>query len=819
MPAGRVYRCGEFTIDAANRRLLHGDGELPLEPRVFAVIVHLLEHAGSLVARNELLDAIWGHRYVTPSTLNRTIALARRAFGDESSEPRYIQTVHGAGYRYVGPVELQAEQQPRARFGPPAAARLPHRTRALIGREDDLAQLGALLAGHRSVTVLGTGGMGKTQCALEAARRAATAFPDGAWFFDLTPCVHVDELVQAIGSSLAIQNASGDELLHRIIETFAERRALLLLDNCDRIADAVGEVLVRLLGATRELAVLATSQVPLDYAGELLLRLPPLRLPADDAAAQLAPAALAEVPAVAMLLASVQLTRPGFRLERDNADALVQICRRLDGMPLALELAAARFTMLSPPQVLERLEQRFGFLASSNSGRERRHQSLRTVLAWSHALLSPAEQQLLDACGCFVHSWSVELFLGLARELGHEPDVAIDLLSGLVDHGLVSVIEGLSPPRYRLLETVREYSLERLAAAEAPVRQAHLRLMVDHCERFHADMVAGRAGARFVQFTQDRGNVGAALEIALQQGETEAALRIVGALVLHAKGLGDYTRIAEWSRRVLDASADDDSLPRARALLTAGVMDMHLDPTGQCTGRYLPEAARIAHAHGDRWTEAYAMGYHAMSLANSGKPGKAIAPARGCAEFAEALDDDILLGLAALASGWIALVRGQLEEVVALLAPVRSLGTDLHQHSFVEMYLGLSRYLQGQPQLAARHMLSNAELCVALGNRRGVAGSIEGCAYLATDRRASQEGARLLAAAEGIRQRTGMGVFNFWREPQARSRAALDLALGGGFQQALEDGARMREEDATNLALSLLREYAAPAGQASANSD
>src|SRR5215469_13400238 len=162
------YRCGAFLVDLGNRRFLHQGREVALEPRVFSVIAQLLSRSDELVTRNELLDAVWGHRYVTPSTLNRVIALARRAFSDDSDEPAYIATVHGAGYRYIGPIERAARQSEdrRVRFGPPPAVRLPARVEALIGREDELESLAGLMHRERAVTVLGPGGIGKTQCVL-----------------------------------------------------------------------------------------------------------------------------------------------------------------------------------------------------------------------------------------------------------------------------------------------------------------------------------------------------------------------------------------------------------------------------------------------------------------------------------------------------------------------------------------------------------------------------------------------------------------------------------------------------------------------------
>lgn len=285
------YRCGDFQVDLSNRRFLHLGREVVLEPRVLAVIAQLLSRPRELVTRNALLDAVWGHRYVTPSTLNRIIALARRAFGDDVSEPRYIQTVHGAGYRYVGPI-TGADAEPlnvRARFEPPFAARLPARIEALIGREAEIATLVRLLEKHRAVTVLGAGGMGKTRCALEAARRAATAYPDGVWFFDLSPVGHAGEWLRMLGAALAIPAAAPEALIPSLSTLLQDRKALIVLDNCERVAADLGTLVFQLLRATNALSFLATSQRPLNMTGEQTLRLPPLAVPAAETWAGMTP--------------------------------------------------------------------------------------------------------------------------------------------------------------------------------------------------------------------------------------------------------------------------------------------------------------------------------------------------------------------------------------------------------------------------------------------------------------------------------------------------------------------------------------------------
>jgi len=206
------------SIDPANRRVTRDATEITLEPKAFAVLRLLIDRAGDLVTREELLDGVWGHRYITPATLNRVMTLLRRAFDDEAENPRFFATVHGSGYRFIAAIDRVAPPQThaRARFGPPPIAQLPTKLEPLIGRKRELASLQAMLAEHRAVTVIGPGGMGKTQCALEAARLCSAEFPDGVWFYDLSPFEQAPEWLRAVAATLSVPTAGAQSLLGSI---------------------------------------------------------------------------------------------------------------------------------------------------------------------------------------------------------------------------------------------------------------------------------------------------------------------------------------------------------------------------------------------------------------------------------------------------------------------------------------------------------------------------------------------------------------------------------------------------------------------------
>lgn len=809
-----VYLCGDCELDTANRIFRRAGAEYALEPKVFAVLTQLVMRPGELLTRDQLLDAVWGHRYVTPSTLNRVIALARRSLVDDAEEPKFIQTVHGSGYRYVGPVEKAASSpaEPRARFAPPASVRLPAPLHTLIGRGNELSQIDALLKGGRSLTVLGTGGMGKTQCALSFAQIHADRYPDGIWFFDLAPMRRADEWLQALALALAIAPAGERELLDKIAEIFADRRALLLLDNCDRLSAGVGSLAVELLRGTEQLKILATSQQQLSFVSERVLRLPPLELPAleqpsDEHELQ----QIASAPAVALLLARIHDVQSEFKLTLANAAAIVGICERLDGMPLALELAAARFALLSPEQVLERLDHRFRFLVGEVAGRDHRHRNLIALLEWGFALLSPDEQRLLAWLGVFVQGWTVEAVIDLAPAFGVAPEDAVDLLTGLANKSLVSVDQSVSPPRYRLLESVREFALEqlRILGDEPRARDAHLAYVLRMTETAHADMLGARMRERIALLRLEHGNIDSASEYAAGPGaKPQAALRIAGLLTLYFKAHGNAPLAIRLSDRAIAASSPLRSRERAQAEMCRGISIF--TGTKVAADQPLLTAVTIAREVGDEWTEAYASGHLALWLIHFGQSEQIAEHLATVERLAEKRDDELLRGLTGLVRGWLYLAQDDTGKAIDVLRSVRGLSSDSHQHHFIGMYIGLALFRQGDFAAAAREWHEAMRDALGVAHLRGIAGSVEGCGYLAEQLGKPEEACQFLSAAEQIRQRAQSPLFSFWFRHNESAGARLRTVLGLNRYAALVSaGARMRTEDVINQAAERLQQFGA----------
>ena len=811
------YRCGDFHLDPANRKFTRRGADIPLEPKTLAVLVQLVLRAGTLVTRDEILDAVWGHRHITRSALNRRIALARRAFSDDADDPKYIETVHGAGYRYIGPLERQdtLTSGQHARFAAALSARLPARIESLIGREHDLAVLAELFRRHRAVTVVGTGGMGKTRCALECARNLAADFPDGVWFFDLAPMQSGTEWLHALAAALAIPLSEVSEIVAKMLPVLQSRRALLLLDNCDRIADEVGALVSGLLRGTEALWVLATSQKPLNFAGEQLMWLPPLALPRDALHGRSEVRDIESAPAVQMLLTRIRSAQPHFNLTAADAPAVAQICRRLDGMPLALELAATRFALLSPEQVLQRLDHRFRFLRGDTAGRDPRHRNLLAMLDWSYSLLSSEEQQLLGWLGVFLQGWTMEAAVHLATSLGHDAERVLELLSGLVSKSLVSVTPGFGAPRYHLLETVREYALERLRASgeEVRARDAHLAYVADMCAQAHRDIVGGRMRQRVTALAYEHGSISGALEHAARSEATRPmGLAIIGALTIYVKARGPLDVGQKWCQLALTGTEKLDRAEKARALLCQGITAAHLRDGRESPEDCLLQAARLARSYDDRWTEAYASAYWSMWQANSGHTIAAAEALAVAQDIAERLDDPLLRGLSGLARGWIHMTNGDGSAAAQTLERVCDLGADEHQRHFIRVYLGLALIGLGRYMAAAAVLYEAIAVVIELGNIRGAAGCVECCGYICEKLGHWQDAARLLGAARAIRERTEVPLFNFWLPYNQAAHAALEARLGAQeYAACSRAGATMRGEEVLEAASLQLKGFSAGA--------
>jgi predicted ATPase/DNA-binding winged helix-turn-helix (wHTH) protein len=812
-----VFSFADVQVDMGAHRLIRAGTEVGLEPKAFAVLLQFLIHPDQLLSRDQLLDAVWGHVYVTQATLNRLVVQLRRALGDDIQSPRFIQTVRGLGYRFIAPLTSTPGAAPAVlSFAPPVHARLPERTSALIGRERVIVELGELLGSARLLTVTGPGGIGKTQAALEAARVCAQAFPDGVWLFDFTHYTNGEGLVRALADVFGISEAPGaDDLLERLVEVLRRRRVLLLLDNCERVAVPLGHLVASLLSLCAELRVLVTSQRCLHCTGETIYSLPPLEAPASGAWATADEVArLAVVPAVQLLLIRSRSLASGFTLTPTNAGAVAELCRRLDGLPLALELAAARLRLLSPEQLLLRMQDRFQWLADAPAGRTAHHQTLGALIDWSFALLSEREQALLCALGVFAGGWTLDGAMTIGAAFEFDDEQTLDLLGGLVDKSLVAVDASSNPPRYSLLDSVRLFALARLGKSddEVRVRRAHLAHCIDFTAHVDAEVRGERQQLWVERVLREQANLQAAFDYALAQAElADGAITLCANLCWYFRVQGEYDRASHWLDLALQAS-HTQSLPRARALIANGIVHHHRTIHARAA-LLLQEGIVLATQLGDDVLAASGQGVLAFELAGCGDFDGSERCVEAALSVAEAHGSAWLRSMALLGRGIACAMRGQHRDAETWLSEAAELtsspGADVFQHGYVLIVRALQRFQLDDVRGAARDWLHMLGLCIGLQHRRGVAGCVEGTAYMVLKLGDADCAARMLAAAARVRDLTAAPLFPHWLAAHAEAEAGARESLGMAFEAAQKQGAAARFEDVAEETRILLTGLAA----------
>jgi len=357
---------------------------------------------------------------------------------------------------------------------------LPQQLNSFVGREREMAEVRALLAKSRLVTLLAMGGVGKSRLSVQLGAEVLDDYPDGVWLVELAPLMDEVALPHAVATALGVREEPGGEILEALRAYVRNRRLLLLLDNCEHLVQACAELSKNLLQASVAMKVLATSRDSLQIAGETIYQLPTLSAPGT---APSSPAQLLELEAVRLFVDRVSAARHGFELNERNATSVASICRRLDGIPLALELAAARTRSLSVEAIAERLDDRFRLLVSGDRTALPRQKTLRALIDWSYDLLTEDERQLFQRLAVFPGGWTVESAEAVCAGDGIASDRVLDLLSQLVEKSLAIV--DASGERYRMLETVRHYAAERLREVhgEAATRERHLAFFVGLVER------------------------------------------------------------------------------------------------------------------------------------------------------------------------------------------------------------------------------------------------------------------------------------------------------------------------------------------------
>lgn len=520
---------GRFELRAAERQLLLDGQALPVGARAFDVLLALVERRERVVDKHELLEAAWPGMVVEENNIAVQVGSLRRLLG-----PSAIATIPGRGYRFTAladavprpPATTPVAPPPRTAV-PAVLSNLPAAT-TLFGRGADLQAVAALLRDHCLVSVVGAGGIGKTKLALSAASAVpASGFAHGRWWVELAAINDHTLLPAAIAAAMGEPLAGGRDPLSALTDLLAERRLLLVLDNCEHLADELAPLIDLLRARAPGVRLLVTSQESLKCEEERVYRLGSLALPT--------PAGWAEAQhcgAVELFVERARAADPRFEWSPHNAKAIADICRQLDGIPLAIELAAARVPLLGVQGLHVRLDRMFDVLTGATRMKLRRHQTLRAALDWSVGLLSDDERAVLRRLGVFVGGFSLELAQQVACDHEINEWRVLDILGALVDRSLV-IAEGLSegdaPPRYRLLEPTRAFALEQLAAVgeSGDWLRRHTRALIDWITPLEAARWT-LAPAQRAAIQRELGNMRAAADWAVStKGDPELACQLL----------------------------------------------------------------------------------------------------------------------------------------------------------------------------------------------------------------------------------------------------------------------------------------------------
>jgi non-specific serine/threonine protein kinase len=617
-----VYRFGSFELQPTERRLLADGRPAALGPRAFDVLVTLIERAGNLVTKDQLLQRVWPNLVVEENNLQVQVSALRKILGQDA-----IATVPGRGYRFS--LEVLADERPSA----PATAgdhNLPRPLTTFIGHEDDLDEYATVLGKTRLLTLTGIGGCGKTRLALELAHRVLPTFPDGLRYIDFGPLLDAERLHPTVAAGLGIREDKARPIEEAICSHLGERSMLLVLDNCEHLAEACAALIRRVIGAAPLVRILATSREGLGIPGEAAVTVRSLSFPARGAEAV---GALLSTESVRLFVDRAQSSLPAFDLTMQNAPAVAEICRRLDGIPLAIELAAARVKLLSVEEIRSRLDDRFRLLIGGGRAAIARQQTLLAAIRWSYDHLTPDDQSVLRRLSVFVGGCTLD---GAIRVAGASADeyAMLDALERLAGLSLITIqrLPG-QPTRYSMLESVRQYALERVVdgGEESSARDAHLQYYVSLAEKAGPELRTSHQAIWFGRLDAERENITLAFEHCRAAPEGgSAALEMTRKLVPWF--MWDHPEL--WHRVTREAvahpGAQQEDAARSAGLGAAAFI-------ASCAGRYAEAASlaetsvRIARACGDDPLLARVLWSLGTARSNRGD----LAAARAC--FTEAI--------------------------------------------------------------------------------------------------------------------------------------------------------------------------------------
>jgi len=681
---------------------------------------------------------------------------------------------------------------------------LPQQPTSFIGRDRELDDLAALLAKARILTLTGSGGCGKTRLGLHLAADALEQFADGVWLIELAPLSDPGLAPQTIAKVLGLKEETGKPLAETVNDYLADKHSLLIFDNCEHLLDVCAKLTEAIVRRCADVKILATSREALGIDGEQAYRVPSLSLP--DPNEPNTPASIAQCEAVQLFVDRATLARASFRVTDDNAATLASICSRLDGIPLAIELAAARVRSLSVEEIEGKLNQRFRLLTGGSRTALPRQQTLRSLIDWSYDLLDDPAKVLLQRLSVFAGGWLLEAAESICAGDALDESQILDLLTSLSDKSLVVADPNSASSRFRMVETVRQYAKERLlegGGGEA-VRDRHIDHYLGLAEKAEPELVGARQVEWLRRLAQEHDNLRAALEWSLAQPASSRGLRLCGALQRFWMTRGHVSEGREWCTRVLSApGASQRTAQRAKVLNGAGLLAYHqLDYAAARV--YHGEALAIRRELGDRKGIAVSLNNVGIVALDQGDVGLARSMHEASLAIARELGNRHGI---ACSLGNLAMVAAERQDFAGArplaeecLAIQRELGDQagiaIGLHTLADL-----EFMQSDFESARAHLRESLTMLRELGHKGRIAYSLEELASVIAALRQPARAARIWGAVERLREAMGAPAAksDVLSARVAAARAALrDDVL---FQAAWQQGRTLTLDDAMELAL------------------
>jgi len=679
---------------------------------------------------------------------------------------------------------------------------LPGQLTSFIGRDREMAEVKRLLSTARLVTFTGIGGAGKTRLALQVAADALEEFKDGVWVAELAPLSDPGLVPKAVAAALGLPEPVGRSPIETLVDYLQPRSLLLVLDNCEHLLPACAQLAKTLLGACPHVRIVATSREALDTEGETRYRVPSLSVP-DSSILSLE--RLGEFEAVRLFVDRATDARPSFVMDAHNAMAVATICRELDGIPLAIELAAARVKALSVEHIAERLHDRFRLLTSGKRTALPGHQTLRAAMDWSHDLLSDPERVMLRRLSVFAGGFTLEAAEVVCDGQGVNATDVIDLQTRLVEKSLVVFYE--RDGRYGMLETVRQYGREKLldSGEEAAVRGKHRDWYLGLAEQAELELRGPRQKVRLDQLEAEHDNMRTALEWSRTDGSgAEQGLRLAGALwwfwFLH----GHWNEARGWLGVALARGSDVAGAIRAKALRGAGCF-AYLGDTAEARPLN-EEGLALSRELGDNAGVAWFLGILGIVAMREVDYQRSSALLEESLALSRELKDKWLIAQALAQTGVLALFRGDVGRSASDLTQCVAMMRELRDHwgvAFGLRALGSTALSQRDIKQAAAYFKESLSWGRGIDYGYAVQQCLEGLATVASVQGHHQQAARLLGAAEAQREILGLDLAPQWLVGHDRTVASLRVALEeDALTTAWSEGGSMTLKQAIEYALS-----------------